>query len=84
MWEKVIGFKRWSDIDRDSFYAALDDTREVLNLTSPFENPAFKALIASRVQTEDMLAYHFSNMLGEDSYKKLNFKGIQGILGWDW
>lgn len=79
--QKVFGFKRWSDIDRDSFYAALSDTREVLNIVSPLENPAVKALIASRLQTEKILTCHLSTMLGEDSFKKLGFKGMKLMLG---
>ena len=78
---KVFGFKKWSSISNDAFYTALSDTQQLLQLTSPFENPAVQALIASRVQRQQALLSHLSNMLEQDPIKKLNFEGVNKILG---
>lgn len=78
---KVFGFKRWNSIETEAFSSALSDTEQILHLTSPLENPAVKALIASRVQRQQALLCHLSSMLEQEPIKKLDFEPLRKILG---
>ena len=77
---KVFGLKRWSSIECDAFHAALSDTQQVLSLASPFANDIVKALLASRVQRQQILLSHLSTLLEQEPIKKLNFEGLNKIL----
>lgn len=80
-WQKVFGFAKWSSIYTNAFNAAILDVRQILSIANPFDNPDVKKILEMRSTTHNMLTSHLSNMLAAEPIKKLDFKGINKILG---
>ena len=79
--QKLFSFKKWSSISNDSFYTAISDTKEILDITNPLSHPEVRDMLCIRKKTEMMLGHHLSNMFADEPMKKINFKGIGKILG---
>lgn len=79
--QKVFGSARWSTISTNAFDAAIFDTRQILSLVNPFENPEVKQILSLRANTQVILTSHLSNMFAQEPIKKLDFSSVNKLLG---
>lgn len=81
--QKVLGFAKWSAISDNAFRAAISDVKQIVSIANPMDEPEVKETLYIRKQMQIVLGSHISNMFADNPAEKLNFKGIDKVLGFN-